>query len=238
MTWNSIVLAPRFTFRLAILCSVVFVGLGCLAALPTLADGVNIVSDPSFESGTAGSYTGAMGDGWVVTAGTGAICNSITFAGCGNVGNANTGSQMAFLDWSNSSNTITQDLTTVIGQTYTISYWVADGQPNLLEVMFGGSMLFDGTAPANGTLSGAYVEYTFNATATSTSTVLAFSGQRTTGRGGTLLDDVSVTAVPEPATGLLTSVALLGLVVLRWRHSKISPKAGGPFDRNHQEMNE
>jgi hypothetical protein len=123
---------------------------------------------------------------------------------------------MAFLDWSNSFNTITQTLTTDVGQTYTISYWVADGEPNLLEVTFGGSTLFNGTAPTNGTTAGDYVEYTFNSTATSTSTVLAFSGQRTVG-GGTLLDDVSVSAVPEPATWVLTSVALLGLCVLRRR---------------------
>jgi hypothetical protein len=37
---------------------------------------------------------------------------------------------------------------------------------------------------------------------------------------------LSLTAVPEPATWPLTSVALLGLVVLRRRHSKISPKVG------------
>lgn len=192
----------------------------CLA--PVQANASNLVSDPSFESGTAGSYTGAMGDGWVVTAGTGAICNDVTLAGCGNVGDAHTGDQMAFLDWDSSSNTITQDLTTVIGQTYTISYWVADGHPNSLEVTFGGSTLFDGTAPTKGALSGDYVEYTFNATATSTSTVLAFTGERSTGRGGTLLDDVSVTTVPEPAAWALTTVALLALVVFPRRHSKIS----------------
>ena len=87
--------------------------------------------------------------------------------------------------------------------------------------LFGGSTLFDGTAPTNGLGSpDDYVQYTFTSTATSTSTVLAFSGQRTIG-GGTLLDDVSVTpgaAVPEPATWLLTSVALFGLCALRRRH--------------------
>jgi hypothetical protein len=187
-----------------------------LAGVVVQANADNIVVDPGFESGIPGPYAGAMGDGWVVTAGTGAICN-VDGDGCGNAGDAHTGTQMAFLDWSNSFNTITQTLTTVVGQTYAISYWVADEHPNSLEVTFGGSTLFDGTAPTNGVTRGNYVEQTFNSTATSTSTVLAFSGQRTTGRGGTLLDDVSVTAVPEPATWLLTSVALLGLCGLR-RH--------------------
>jgi hypothetical protein len=49
---------------------------------------------------------------------------------------------MAFLDWSNSFNTITQTLTTVVDQTYATSYWVADDQANLLQVTLGGSTLF------------------------------------------------------------------------------------------------
>ena len=186
-----------------------------LAGAVVQANADNLAMDPGFETGTPNSYTGAMGDGWVVTAGTGAICN-VSGAGCGNAGDAHTGTQMAFLDWSNSFNTITQTLATEVGQNYTISYWVADGEPNPLEVTFGGATLFDGTAPTNGSAPGDYVEYTFHSTATSTSTLLAFSGQRTVG-GGTLLDDVSVTAVPEPATCLLTSVTLLGLCVLRRR---------------------
>ncbi len=170
--------------------------------------------DPGFENGIPSSYTGDMGDGWVVTAGTGAICN-VSGVPCGNAGPAHTGIQMAFLDWSDSLNTISQTLTTVIGQTYTVSYWVAGDQPNFLDVTFGGSTLFNGTAPTNIN----YVQFSFDATATSTSTILAFSGQRTV-RGVELLDDVSVTAtgVPEPATWLLTSVALLGLGVLRRRN--------------------
>jgi len=191
-------------------------GVSLLAAMlvgaAVQASAANIVADPGFEDGIASSYTGAMGDGWVVTAGTGAICN-VSGAGCGNVGPAHTGTQMAFLDWSNTLNTTTQTLTTVVGQSYTISYWVLDQQANLLNVTFGSSTLFNGTAPTIGD----YVQFTFNATATSTSTVLAFSGQRTTGRGGSLLDDVSVSAAPEPATCLLTSVALIGLGALRRR---------------------
>jgi hypothetical protein len=191
-----------------------------LAGALAQANAANLVMDPGFEGGTPNSYTGAMGDGWVVTAGTGAICDNVG-NGCGSAGDPHTGTQMAFLDWSDSFNTITQTLATVSGQTYTISYWVASDQPNLLEVTFGGSTLFNGTAPTNGVTPGGYVEFSFNSTATSTSTVLAFSGQRTV-RGGTLLDDVSVTAsaVPEPATSILTAGALLWLGVSRRRPAR------------------
>jgi hypothetical protein len=175
----------------------------------------SIIVDGGFESGIAASYTGSMGDGWVVTAGTGAICNDITLAGCGSAGSAHAGNQMAFLDWSNTLDTTTQTLTTVIGQDYTISYWVAGTEANFLEVAFGGSTLFDGTAPTGGVISPSdYVEYIFNATARSTSTVLAFSGQRTV-EGEILLDDVNVTATPEPSTLLLTGFCVVAVALCR-----------------------
>jgi hypothetical protein len=109
-----------------------------MAGAVVQASASNIVVDPGFENGTPGSYTGAIGDGWVVTAGTGAICYN-SGDGCGNAGAAHTGTQMAFLDWSDTFDTLSQTPTTAIGETYTISWFVAGTHPNFLEVTFGGS---------------------------------------------------------------------------------------------------
>jgi len=65
-------------------------------------------------------------------------------------GVADAGTQMGFLDWTKAFNTTTQTLTTVIGETYTISYFVAGTHSNFLEVTFGGLTLFNGTSPTNG----------------------------------------------------------------------------------------
>ena len=132
---------------------------------------------------------------------------------------------MAYLDAFFNENTLSQTLTTVAGEAYVISYWVADNDPNLLKVTFGGSTLFDGTAPTGGIDFGDYVNYSFGSIAATTNTVLAFSGQFTSGGFGTLLDDVSVTAAtatPEPATLRLGFVALLALGVLSRRRASTS----------------
>jgi hypothetical protein len=133
------------------------------------------------------------------------------------------GNQFVYLDYGVSVNTISQTLTTVVGQSYTISYWLADTSPNTVVVKFGGQTLFNGTAPTAGvTSSSNYVNYTFTATATSTSTVLSFTGQwLNVGEDdqGTSLDDVSVTpagssappTTPAPASLYLCLIGLAGL---------------------------
>jgi len=190
------------------------------------AKATSIISDGGFEEPTPtnprgmSAYTGSLGDGWTVTSGSvGVYANG---NGTGNV--SHSGNQFVYLDWGLSSDTLSQTLTTVAGQEYAISYWVADIGPDPLQVTFGGSTLFSGTAPTGGvTSSGDYVEYTFDHAASSTSTVLSFTGQYTGVGNGTLLDDVSVTAVssvPEPATYALLTGGLTAFGLLRKRVSQ------------------
>src|SRR5581483_4796614 len=107
-----------------------------------------IVSDGGFEtaSGSCSGITGAVGDGWTVTAGTIAICDTATLSGTV----PHSGNNLAYLDWSNTVNTLQQTLTTVAGQNYAISFWLADSGPDPVTVMFGGQTLFSGSAPTGG----------------------------------------------------------------------------------------
>lgn len=189
--------------------------LALAAVLAMQAKASSIVSDGGFESAALGNYTGSIGDGWTVTAGTITVVGTDTVFGISHSGN-----QMVYLDFEASVNTISQTLTTVVGQSYTISYWLADTSPNTVIVTFGGQTLFNGTSPTNGIDSASdYVQYTFTATATSTSTVLSITGQwLDTGASGTLLDDVSVTPNGPPPTPAPSSLylCLIGLAGLAW----------------------
>lgn len=188
------------------------------------AQAASIVSDGGFESpavecSSGSDYTGSLGDGWSATSGSIQICN----AGASN-GVPHSGVQMAYLDTNNTTNEVEQTLTTVVGQAYLISYWVADTAQNFLGATFGDQLLFVGTAPANGvSLASDYVNETLTLTADSTSTILSFTGRWTSGNG-TILDDVSVTAIPspsapEPATLGFTALGCIALFAKRGRRA-------------------
>jgi len=110
---------------------------------------------------------------------------------------------------------LSQDLTTVTGQLYRLSYWLYSigDVPNSFSAqwnstVFPGSVLTDETT----TTVGNYQQFAFNFVATGTTTTLEF--RATNEFGFWHLDDVDVSEVPEPAGGpqILAGALLLGLV--------------------------
>lgn len=116
-----------------------------------------------------------------------------------------------------SGDTITQTLTTVAGQTYTLSFYY-DGGSNSSTGTTELQVLWNGTAVSGGTIVNAttntWKQYTFTVTATGASTVLEFSGRQDP--AVLYLTGISVTAggpiaTPIPGTLLLMIAGLAGL---------------------------
>jgi hypothetical protein len=115
---------------------------------------------------------------------------------------------------------ITQTLSTVAGQSYVLSFWLSNlgGAPdngdtvNLFQVQAGGNVLWS----TDDKTETAYQLQQLHFTANGASTVLQFSGRHDETLW--LLDDVSVSAVPEPSTVLLLGAGL-GLLMLQRRRN-------------------
>jgi hypothetical protein len=195
------------------------------AVLPTLAS-ANIVTNGDFE--TAG------GAGWTTTPVVGFADVSVYAAPncCGAVGTYPSGPGAAFFGWGDTvGGTLSQDLTTVIGQKYVVSFdhgaFIGASIQSMLASIIGAggasSPLASQIASSVGTpnLATVATTYSFMFTADSTLTKLLFADTSTvTNSVDGILDNVSVNAVPLPAS-LTLILAGIAMMVRSARKSKM-----------------
>ena len=143
--------------------------------------------------------------------------------------NSHSGNYAAWMGTYPGTGSMSQDLATIIGQQYQVSFFVANdylqdpflSSPSSLVVSFGGTVLYT----QNPVPYADYTAETALVTATQSTTTLTFTEQQQ--RGYLLLDDISVTAievVPE-FNGMMSVGVMLGVcsLVLR-RHRKLFSK--------------
>jgi hypothetical protein len=183
----------------------IFCAAALLCTVAWNAKAVNIVNNPGFETGSF--------SGWTVN-------DPSNFT---NIGNnplfAHSGTFHANLGAQGLTGSLSQTLTTMVGTSYTLSFWLANDSsstPNSFSAFFGGVQVF---AIANSAVFG-YTQFTISGlVATSTSTVLDFRYRHDA--DFFRLDDISVDAaagVPETASTIwlaLPTFAALGLVYSR-----------------------
>ena len=192
-----------------------------LAVMAHPAHAQNLVQDGGFEAAALGAPDGVedsfaagqtFDSSWTITQGTAAIDTNNAFVF--------DGSKSLFLDDDNTTTTtVTQNLATTPGGNYILSFYADDEGGNPLTVSFGGTTLGPINIPLNGypnldpgSNAGEFTFYTFDVSAQSLSTPLAFSAANNGNGAAIELDDISVTpaAVPEAST-VVSMGLLLGL---------------------------
>jgi hypothetical protein len=183
-----------------------------LSAGASICDAIpgNIVTNCGFETG---DFTG-----WTVVDGS----DETFVEGSSFDTGPNSGNFFAALGAVGSDGSVSQTLTTVPGQTYNFSFWLASdgGLPNDFTAQWNGT----GLISLLDTPATAYTLYSFTETAVSSSTTITFLERNDPSWWG--LDDVSVVATaatPEPGT-LSGSCLLLGLgCAVAYKRRKMQP---------------
>jgi hypothetical protein len=142
----------------------------------------------------------------------------------------NSGTQLAFFGPVDSTGGISQDIATVAGQTYTISFYLQNDGPNFdgltgatfFDVSFGGASLYSETDATAGAYP--FTQFQFSGTGTGDTTTLAFTFQQNPAFYS--LDDVVVVAAdaaadtPEPGTIGLLGAGLVGFSMMIRRRKR------------------
>ncbi len=189
-----------------------------LIAVPSLSHAAtNLVTNGSFEDPlqTSNTWSIPVVPGWTVFSGPGIeIRNNVA-------GAAQDGSNFVELD-SNNNTVMFQTITTVAGQYYDLSFWYSPRESvslesNPINVSWDGGTVTTVTATGIGNSGNVWTHYGFSVQATAASTVLQFSAVGTNDSYGGSLDNVSVSAVPEPETYamFLAGLGLMGFMARR-----------------------
>jgi choice-of-anchor C domain-containing protein len=187
-----------------------------------------VFTNGSFEDGV---FTGALFDtlGAGSTAITGWTVGGNSVDWIGSDWSAQNGNRSIDLS-GNANGSLSQTFDTINGQTYNVAFYIAgnpDGGPTIKTFETGVDVVLSDQFDSSGSTrqSMGWTLYSFDFTASGPTSTLTFAS--TTGTAfGAALDNVSVTAVPEPSTWAMMILGFLGLGFLGYRKSL---KSGSAF---------